>query len=465
MNGIDHGEIRSVGFFLILMSLLMMAALGCLNAQTMVYDFGVASATHNTGESTSFLPSPPTGTARVRIGTQGGAASLANPGLAALGSGSEFRLSAATGSSLNKFSLYDIPEGSAITLRFDCVFSGGQGDWYLFIGRGATYSGNTAFSSAQVFTGLRFVVDSSGAISCALRSGNGWTPLSVSIQRDSILRLDFYCNNRAINEAYDYNGARSVAARSVDIWLNGTRIADDMAKSALPDTSLLSALMFYGASSPANASLLHLDDILWSPTIAPHPLPVELLSFTAHRRDGHVELSWRTATELNNYGFAIQRRSVGAPDREGTTWQDIGFVAGAGDAASPRSYRWLDTEAACDSVLLYRLRQIDRDGSEQLTPVVRVEAVSASQGQRIQAPYPNPAYTETTFTFHLSSPGRVRLLLFSSSGSRVVHVPTPCLLPAGRHVVPYRCADLPRGLYFCVYVINGIASTLPLLLL
>jgi hypothetical protein len=38
-----------------------------------------------------------------------------------------------------------------------------------------------------------------------------------------------------------------------------------------------------------------------------NPLPVELVSFTANQAAGKVTLSWQTATEVNNYGFEIQR--------------------------------------------------------------------------------------------------------------------------------------------------------------
>jgi hypothetical protein len=39
-------------------------------------------------------------------------------------------------------------------------------------------------------------------------------------------------------------------------------------------------------------------------------LPVELTSFIALARNGKVELNWNTATEVNNYGFEVERKSV-----------------------------------------------------------------------------------------------------------------------------------------------------------
>jgi len=37
------------------------------------------------------------------------------------------------------------------------------------------------------------------------------------------------------------------------------------------------------------------------------PLPVELTSFTALAGKNSVELAWNTATEVNDYGFDIER--------------------------------------------------------------------------------------------------------------------------------------------------------------
>jgi hypothetical protein len=39
-------------------------------------------------------------------------------------------------------------------------------------------------------------------------------------------------------------------------------------------------------------------------------LPVELTSFTANFVDEKVTLNWQTATEVNNYGFAVERSAV-----------------------------------------------------------------------------------------------------------------------------------------------------------
>ncbi|MFQ3609565.1 MAG: hypothetical protein SNJ55_13105, partial [Chloroherpetonaceae bacterium] len=55
---------------------------------------------------------------------------------------------------------------------------------------------------------------------------------------------------------------------------------------------------------------------------ASNQLPVELTSFTARKTAQGVELAWQTASEQNNAGFEVERKS------EGATWNTLGFVRG-----------------------------------------------------------------------------------------------------------------------------------------
>jgi hypothetical protein len=86
------------------------------NAQPWTYNFGTATAAafSSTTFSTSYLPAPPSGTARVRCGTAtttAGSFTLANPG-ETIGTGTELQmLSNAGSSSTTKFAVYDYTAG------------------------------------------------------------------------------------------------------------------------------------------------------------------------------------------------------------------------------------------------------------------------------------------------------------------------------------------------------------------
>ena len=70
-------------------------------------------------------------------------------------------------------------------------------------------------------------------------------------------------------------------------------------------------------------------------------LPIELASFTGIARGNAVELSWKTATEVNNYGFDIQRTPLSPLEEGGTKggWRRSVSLAETGRATSPIAIR------------------------------------------------------------------------------------------------------------------------------
>lgn len=63
------------------------------------------------------------------------------------------------------------------------------------------------------------------------------------------------------------------------------------------------------------------------------PLPVELTSFAGRINNNVVTLTWQTATEVNNYGFSVERGSAPLTRRsQGMIWETLGFVNGHGNS-------------------------------------------------------------------------------------------------------------------------------------
>src|ERR1035438_10814715 len=72
-------------------------------------------------------------------------------------------------------------------------------------------------------------------------------------------------------------------------------------------------------------------------------LPVELTSFTAKQSVSGVELYWVTATEVNNFGFDVERSYLLSPNDK-TIWVKIGFISGHGNSDSPNNYSFIDNK-------------------------------------------------------------------------------------------------------------------------
>lgn len=119
------------------------------------------------------------------------------------------------------------------------------------------------------------------------------------------------------------------------------------------------------------------------------PAPVEWLDFTGKWADKAVALTWTTAAEQNNQGFDVER-SV-----NGISFEKIGFVSGRGTIAVPQPYAFNDEKAAQAraTVLYYRLRQVDTDGSWSYSKTVPVAMPGTSVSYLL---YPNPARHEAT---------------------------------------------------------------------
>ncbi|UOQ68608.1 heparinase II/III domain-containing protein [Hymenobacter volaticus] len=164
--------------------------------------------------------------------------------------------------------------------------------------------------------------------------------------------------------------------------------------------------------------------------LAARPLPVELLDFTAERQAATVKVTWQTASEHNNLGFAIERKSSAAAD-----FQQIGFQSGTG-ATKSSTYSFQDT-APPTSLTYYRLKQLDQQGSVQYSPVVAVgvAAVHASL-----TAFPIPA--QQTLTVSYSEVNEtVEVLLRNQQGQVVLRrfLHQQVVLPVH---------SLPPGLYY-----------------
>jgi hypothetical protein len=95
------------------------------------------------------------------------------------------------------------------------------------------------------------------------------------------------------------------------------------------------------------------------------PLPIELLDFTGVCKNNQVELIWRTAQEIRNDYFTVEK------SLDGINFSSIGVVSGAGNSSTPLSYRLTDTEPGANSIY-YRLKQTDFDGTSTVSGIISV---------------------------------------------------------------------------------------------
>lgn len=165
-------------------------------------------------------------------------------------------------------------------------------------------------------------------------------------------------------------------------------------------------------------------------------IPVELTSFSASVSGNDVILSWATATETNNSGFEIERKT-------GSDWMNIGFVAGSGTSTRPNSYSFTDAAPGV-SAASYRLKQIDLDGSFSYSNAIEVSfnPVTFSLEQN----YPNPFNPSTTIRFSLPDDANVKLDIYNSNGE-LVKTLINSAMKKGFHSVNFDASGFASGVY------------------
>lgn len=167
--------------------------------------------------------------------------------------------------------------------------------------------------------------------------------------------------------------------------------------------------------------------------------PVELVSFNALVNGNGINLSWQTATELNNSGFEIQRKS------ENTEWNKIGYVQGAGTTTEVQSYNFIDTYSG-EGTVSYRLKQIDFDGTSTYSKVVNVD-LSAPTDFKLNQNYPNPFNPNTTISFTIPNATQVSLSIYNQIGQKVDELVNKGM-EAGTYNYTWDASEQSSGIYF-----------------
>ncbi len=184
-------------------------------------------------------------------------------------------------------------------------------------------------------------------------------------------------------------------------------------------------------------------------------LPVELQYFYGELQDSIVFLFWGTATEVNNYGFEVQR-SLDTLDSE---WENIGFVMGHGNSNSPKDYSFIDESLPDTDNIFYRLKQIDNTGDFKYSWIVSVSIVNGAEkdcGEIIPKSFsvtnfPNPFGKRngerTTVLIKLIETRNIHLAVFNSLGQTVKNIYAGTL-SKGKHFYNLDFSTKTSGNYF-----------------
>jgi hypothetical protein len=187
------------------------------------------------------------------------------------------------------------------------------------------------------------------------------------------------------------------------------------------------------------------------------PLPVELTTFTANYINGKVELNWQTATEVNNYGFEVERQILNQVQND-NAWEKIGFVEGNGNSNSPKDYLFTD-DFANDGSFSYRLKQIDSDGNFTYSDIIEIDLTNKVPSKfELCQNYPNPFNPSTTINYQLPVSGFVSIKVFDVIGNEVATLVNE-QKTSGSYKIIFNASNLASGLYLYKLETNGFVQT------
>lgn len=188
--------------------------------------------------------------------------------------------------------------------------------------------------------------------------------------------------------------------------------------------------------------------------------PVELTSFKATVKEKDIELRWETKTEVNNYGFDIERSISNHMNNR--LWQTIGFISGNGNSNSPKFYLFTDRKPIGGSEFAYRLKQIDTDGTYEYSGEVQVMLLPTKY--ELYQNYPNPFNPSTTIRFSLPKETHLKINIYNLLG-QLVDTITQGTFEAGYHKVTFNASNLPSGIYVYALTSGNFVDTKKLILL
>jgi hypothetical protein len=174
------------------------------------------------------------------------------------------------------------------------------------------------------------------------------------------------------------------------------------------------------------------------------PLPVNLVYFTAKRKQEAVELSWSTSLEINSKEFWIERSA------NGRDFSVVGKVTSVGNTPNQHTYRMVDDKPLPGNNF-YRLRMVDIDGKSTVSQVVKV----VFDKSIVVTFAPNPVRTRLVVNV-IDGNEPVTVQLLDLQGKRMGQQ----VVAAGSSVpVSFEVGGLPKGLYMLKVITSRTIQT------
>ena len=165
-----------------------------------------------------------------------------------------------------------------------------------------------------------------------------------------------------------------------------------------------------------------------------------ITGFSGSYRANSIVLEWSTASEINNFGFEIERST------NQTDWRIVGFKEGNGTTTELQNYSFVDNLSEIDfTKLYYRLKQVDFNGNFEYSSIAVVE-ITPSRFELFQN-YPNPFNPITKITYSIPKVSFITLKVYDLLGREIKTLVNEFRQP-GVFSIDFNTEGLSSGIYF-----------------
>ncbi len=251
------------------------------------------------------------------------------------------------------------------------------------------------------------------------------------------LSTPFYYNGTEILEVLIEN--KSNHSPYVELWFDRTDASSTVYNGKLGAGYSWSGAISNNTKRQFNLAIGFNTNNTVSCTSFESTLPIKLKSFKAKNEKNNINISWVTASEINNDFFTIEH------SLDGINFTKIERVKGAGNSNKQLNYSVIDNNPK-NGINYYRLKQTDFDGTYTYSKIQAVK-FEESENNDIYI-YPNPVIGEILNIETKNENSTINL--YNCIGEKMKITITNSL---NKHIIDV--SELPKGIYFVETIVSG----------
>ncbi|KAA3597651.1 MAG: T9SS C-terminal target domain-containing protein [Calditrichaeota bacterium] len=208
------------------------------------------------------------------------------------------------------------------------------------------------------------------------------------------------------------------------------------------------------------------------------PLSVELNSFTARQIENSISLNWSTASETENEGFNVYRKTGNGNFIQIASYKSHNELLGQGNSTFQNNYSFVDNSQLRNNELYtYYISDVETNEletkhetqSQAVKFVLGEEEVISKKEYKLAQNFPNPFNPSTTISYQIAKDTRVSLKIYNIKGEFVKEL-TKGFQQEGSHNVVWNGTDengksVSNGTYFYKLTAGTFTQTNKMILL